>query len=69
MLTGSKLNIPVIDLMKDSIRMRPDFIVSEESYAATGHEGLILLHTFSKEAALRGLSSRPINNRAQSRIR
>lgn len=71
MITESKFDVNVMDLIKASLRMRPDFEIvgevrGEEAHAlfqsaATGHGGLTSVHASSAEAALGRLSSEPIN--------
>ncbi len=71
MITRSNFDITIMDLIKASLRMRPDFEVvgevrgQEAQYlfqsAATGHGGLTSFHASGAESALNRLSSEPIN--------
>lgn len=71
MITQSNFDITLMDLIKASLRMRPDFEVvgevrgSEAQYlfqsAATGHGGLTSFHASGAESALNRISSEPIN--------
>jgi flagellar protein FlaI len=71
-LTGSKVGlISLMDLVKTSLRYRPDYLVvgevrGEEAYVlfqamATGHGGLTTLHGENIEYAMRRLISPPMN--------
>jgi flagellar protein FlaI len=71
-LTGSKVGlISLMDLVKTSLRYRPDYLVvgevrGEEAYVlfqamATGHGGLTTLHGENIEYAIRRLVSPPMN--------
>ncbi len=78
MITESKFDVNMMDLIKASLRMRPDFEIvgevrGEEAYAlfqsaATGHGGLTSIHASSAEAALGRLSSEPINIKASQQM-
>lgn len=72
MLTHStKFDISIMDLIKASLRMRPDFEIvgevrgEEAQYlfqsAATGHGGLTTFHGSGTESALNRLAAEPIN--------
>ncbi|MGQ0771527.1 MAG: type II/IV secretion system ATPase subunit [Nitrososphaerota archaeon] len=64
-------DISIMDLIKASLRMRPDFEIVGEvrgqeaqflfQSAATGHGGLTTFHSSSPESALNRLASEPIN--------
>jgi flagellar protein FlaI len=64
-------DISIMDLIKASLRMRPDFEIvgevrgQEAQYlfqsAATGHGGLTTFHASNAESALKRLGSEPIN--------
>ncbi|WP_291764894.1 type II/IV secretion system ATPase subunit [Caldivirga sp. UBA161] len=63
-------NVDLYELVKVSMRLRPDYIVvgelrGEESYVffqalASGHTGLSTLHAYSAEMAIRRLLSKPM---------
>ena len=63
--------ITLFDLLKSSLRQRPDYIIvgevrGEEAYTlfqaiATGHGGLCTIHSDSVEYAIKRLLSRPMN--------
>jgi flagellar protein FlaI len=69
--TGSSEEISLFDLLKASMRQRPDYILvgeirGEEAYTlfqamSTGHLGLATLHAESVDAALRRLETAPMN--------
>lgn len=69
--TPGVANIDLYELVKVSMRLRPDYIVvgelrGEESYVffqalASGHTGLSTLHANSAELAVRRLLSKPMN--------
>jgi flagellar protein FlaI len=69
--TGSSEEISLFDLLKASMRQRPDYILvgeirGEEAYTlfqamSTGHLGLATLHAESVDAALRRLQTAPMN--------
>ncbi|MFY9299954.1 MAG: type II/IV secretion system ATPase subunit [Candidatus Nitrosotenuis sp.] len=72
MITQSEnYDITMMDLIKASLRMRPDFEIVGEvrgqeaqflfQSAATGHGGLTTFHASNAESALKRLSSEPIN--------
>lgn len=73
-VTRSSFDITLMDLIRASLRMRPDFMIvgevrgAEAQYlfqsAATGHGGLTTFHASSAEAALNRLASEPINIRS-----
>lgn len=64
-------DITIMDLIKASLRMRPDFEIVGEvrgqeaqflfQSAATGHGGLTTFHASNAESALKRLASEPIN--------
>ncbi|HEY8111098.1 MAG TPA: type II/IV secretion system ATPase subunit [Candidatus Nitrosotenuis sp.] len=66
-----KFDISIMDLIKASLRMRPDFEIvgevrgEEAQYlfqsAATGHGGLTTFHSSGAESALNRLAAEPIN--------
>lgn len=68
---NSKFDISIMDLIKASLRMRPDFEIvgevrgEEAQYlfqsAATGHGGLTTFHGSGTESALNRLAAEPIN--------
>lgn len=70
-ITQQSFDINVMDLIRASLRMRPDFEIvgevrgREAQYlfqsAATGHGGLTTFHASSAESALSRLGSEPIN--------
>jgi flagellar protein FlaI len=69
--TSSSAGIELFDLLKASMRQRPDYILvgeirGSEAYTlfqamSTGHLGLATLHAESPEAALRRLETEPMN--------
>ena len=69
--TGSSKEITLFDLLKASMRQRPDYILvgeirGEEAYTlfqamSTGHLGLATLHAENVASALRRLESEPMN--------
>ena len=69
----SKYDITVMDLIKASLRMRPDFEIvgevrGEEAFAlfqsaGTGHGGLTSFHASGIESAIERISSEPMNIR------
>jgi flagellar protein FlaI len=72
LITQSKnYDITMMDLIKASLRMRPDFEIVGEvrgqeaqflfQSAATGHGGLTTFHASNAESALKRLASEPIN--------
>jgi flagellar protein FlaI len=71
MITRSNFDITIMDLIRASLRMRPDFEIvgevrgEEAQYlfqsAATGHGGLTSVHGSGAESALNRLASEPIN--------
>jgi flagellar protein FlaI len=71
MITKSNFDVSIMDLIKASLRMRPDFEIVGEvrgaeaqflfQSAATGHGGLTTIHGSSAESALNRLASEPIN--------
>ena len=68
---GSITKVTLFDLVKASLRQRPDYIIvgeirGEEAYVlfqaiATGHGGLTTMHAESKETAVARLISPPMN--------
>jgi flagellar protein FlaI len=71
-LTGSKIGeVSLFDLVKTSLRYRPDFLVvgevrGEEAFVlfqavATGHGGLCTIHGESLDSAVKRLTSPPMN--------
>lgn len=78
MITQSKFDVTIMDLIRASLRMRPDFELvgevrgQEAQYmfqsAATGHGGLTTFHGSSAEAALNRLESEPINIKASQQM-
>ena len=68
--TPGVANVDLYELVKVSMRLRPDYIVvgelrGEESYVffqalASGHTGLSTLHAYSAEMAIRRLLSKPM---------
>ena len=68
--TPGVTNVDLYELVKVSMRLRPDYIVvgelrGEESYVffqalASGHTGLSTLHAYSAEMAIRRLLSKPM---------
>jgi flagellar protein FlaI len=78
MITQSKFDISIMDLIRASLRMRPDFEIvgevrGEEAQflfqsAATGHGGMTTFHGSSAESALNRLASEPINIRASQQM-
>jgi flagellar protein FlaI len=68
---AANYDISIMDLIKASLRMRPDFEIVGEvrgqeaqflfQSAATGHGGLTTFHASNAESALNRLSSEPIN--------
>ncbi|WP_179368132.1 type II/IV secretion system ATPase subunit [Candidatus Nitrosotenuis sp. DW1] len=68
---NTKFDISIMDLIKASMRMRPDFEIvgevrgEEAQYlfqsAATGHGGLTTFHSSGAESALNRLAAEPIN--------
>lgn len=78
MITQSNFDITVMDLIKASLRMRPDFEIvgevrgQESQYlfqsAATGHGGLTTLHATNAESALNRLASEPINIKSSQQM-
>ncbi|TBR21607.1 MAG: ATP-binding cassette domain-containing protein [Candidatus Nitrosotenuis sp.] len=68
---NTKFDISTMDLIKSSLRMRPDFEIvgevrgEEAQYlfqsAATGHGGLTTFHSSGAESALNRLAAEPIN--------
>ena len=64
-------NITLFDLLKASVRQRPDYIIvgevrGEEAYTlfqamATGHLGMCTIHAESVEAVIKRLDSEPMN--------
>ncbi len=75
---NSNYDITIMDLIKASLRMRPDFEIvgevrGEEAFAlfqsaATGHGGLTSFHASGVESALNRLSAEPINIRASQQM-
>ncbi|MCE2507667.1 MAG: type II/IV secretion system ATPase subunit [Nitrosopumilaceae archaeon] len=75
---SANYDITIMDLIKASLRMRPDFEIvgevrGEEAFAlfqsaATGHGGLTSFHASSVESALGRLSAEPINIRASQQM-
>ncbi len=71
-------DITIMDLIKASLRMRPDFEIvgevrgQEAQYlfqsAATGHGGLTTFHGSDEESALNRLSSEPINIKSSQQM-
>jgi flagellar protein FlaI len=69
--TGSSEEITLFDLLKASMRQRPDYILvgeirGEEAYTlfqamSTGHLGLATLHAENVDSALRRLETEPMN--------
>jgi flagellar protein FlaI len=69
--TSSKASIELFDLVKLSLRYRPDYIIvgevrGEEAFTlfqaiATGHGGLCTLHADSLDNAVKRLTSEPMN--------
>jgi flagellar protein FlaI len=69
--TGSSVGIDLFDLLKASMRQRPDYILvgeirGAEAYTlfqamSTGHLGLSTLHAETPESALRRLETEPMN--------
>ena len=69
--TGSSEEISLFDLLKASMRQRPDYILvgeirGEEAYTlfqamSTGHLGLATLHAENVDSALRRLETEPMN--------
>jgi flagellar protein FlaI len=69
--TSSKASIELFDLVKLSLRYRPDYIIvgevrGEEAFTlfqaiATGHGGLCTLHADSLDHAVKRLTSEPMN--------
>lgn len=78
MITQSNFDITIMDLIRASLRMRPDFEIvgevrgQEAKYlfqsAATGHGGLTTIHASSAESALNRLASEPISIRASQQM-
>lgn len=70
-IIDTKFDIGIMELVKGTLRMRPDFLIvgevrGTESYtlfqsAATGHGGLTSFHATDPLAALNRLSAEPIN--------
>ncbi|MEM2855622.1 MAG: type II/IV secretion system ATPase subunit [Candidatus Nitrosocaldaceae archaeon] len=70
-IVDTKFDIGIMELVKGTLRMRPDFLIvgevrGTESYtlfqsAATGHGGLTSFHATDPLAALNRLSAEPIN--------
>ncbi|RMF32477.1 MAG: type II secretion system protein E, partial [Candidatus Nitrosothermus koennekii] len=70
-IAEEKFEIDIMDLVKASMRMRPDFLIVGEvrgieahmlfQSAATGHGGLTSFHASDPLAALNRLSAEPIN--------
>jgi flagellar protein FlaI len=71
MLTQFNFDVTIMDLIRASMRMRPDFEIVGEvrgqeaqflfQSAATGHGGLTSIHGSNPESALNRLGSEPIN--------
>ncbi len=71
-------DITIMDLIKASLRMRPDFEIVGEvrgqeaqflfQSAATGHGGLTTFHASNAESALKRLESEPINIKASQQM-
>lgn len=78
LITNSNFDISIMDLIRASLRMRPDFEVVGEvrgkeaqflfQSAATGHGGLTTFHGSSAESALNRLESEPINIKASQQM-
>lgn len=78
MITYSSYDVSVMDLIRASLRMRPDIEIVGEvrgreaqflfQSAATGHGGLSTIHGASAEAALNRLASDPINIKASQQM-
>lgn len=78
MITQSKFDVSIMDLIRASLRMRPDFEIvgevrGEEAQflfqsAATGHGGLTTFHGSGAESALNRLASEPINIRTSQQM-
>ena len=76
--SANNYDITIMDLIKASLRMRPDFEIvgevrGEEAFAlfqsaATGHGGLTSFHASGVESALSRLSAEPINIRASQQM-
>lgn len=78
MITSSNFDVSIMDLIRASLRMRPDFEIVGEvrgkeaqflfQSAATGHGGLTTFHGSSAESALNRLDSEPINIKASQQM-
>jgi flagellar protein FlaI len=78
MITQSNFDITIMELIKASLRLRPDFEIvgevrGEEAQflfqsAATGHGGLTSFHGSSAESALNRLASDPINIKSSQQM-
>lgn len=78
MITQSNFDITIMDLIRASLRMRPDFEIvgevrgEEAQYlfqsAATGHGGLTSVHGSGAESALNRLASEPINIKSSQQM-
>lgn len=75
---SANYDITIMDLIKASLRMRPDFEIvgevrGEEAFAlfqsaATGHGGLTSFHASGVESALSRLAAEPINIKASQQM-
>jgi flagellar protein FlaI len=78
MITQSNFDISIMDLIKASLRMRPDFEIVGEvrgqeaqflfQSAATGHGGITSFHGSGAESALNRLASEPINIKSSQQM-
>jgi archaeal flagellar protein FlaI len=78
LITQSNFDITIMDLIRASLRMRPDFEIvgevrgDEAQYlfqsAATGHGGLTTFHASSAESAINRLASEPINIKSSQQM-
>ncbi len=69
--TGAASEVTLYDLVKSSLRQRPDYVIvgeirGEEAYVffqaiATGHGGMTTMHAESIDAAVKRLTSPPMN--------